>query len=76
MNTLFLAAGLLVNPAVAMPEAELDTLFRVQRQEVEQAIRNETRLDLYLSSIRYFAADGELRELLDGELLADVLAAR
>lgn len=76
MNTLFLAAGLLVNPAPAISDAELDTLFHVQQQEVERGIREETRLDLYQRSVRYFAIDGELRELLDEELLADALAAR
>lgn len=82
MNALFLAAGLAVagSPAfspLVSDAAALDALFLAQRQEVAREMRDEMRVDLRQRSIRFFAANGELRDLLDVPLVANAeLASR
>lgn len=75
MFALLLAASL--GTASPQPVVELETLIRHQRAAVLRDIRIDIQADLEHRGARFFAAQGELRELLDGAVVVEAeLAAR
>lgn len=72
MNAILLTAGLILGPGIPAPaDPGLDALFLAQREEIVREIRNETRDDLHLQSLRFFAADGELDRQLNAAQAED-----
>lgn len=75
MNAILMTAALLTGP-MPVSTTDLETLFDGQQQEIIEELRNDARAELRERSARYFAVDGELRQLMAKSTMEAGLAAR